>query len=76
MARSFFLWFTAINYGVLLLWALLFLAARDWMLRLWGRWVRVSADQFDLLNVAGISLYKIGIFLFNLVPCIALYIIR
>jgi hypothetical protein len=76
MARSFFLWCTAINYAVLLVWAVLFLAAHDRMLRLWGRWVRVSAEQFDLLNVAGISLYKLGIFLFNLVPCIALYIIR
>ncbi len=76
MARSFLLWCTVINYGILLLWALLFLAAHDWMLRFWGRWVRVSADQFDVLNLAGISLYKIGIFLFNLVPCISLYIIR
>ena len=75
MARSFLLWCTVINYGVLLFWGLLFMFAHDAMLRLWGRWVRVSAEQFDILNIAGITFYKIGVFLLNLVPCIALYII-
>jgi hypothetical protein len=76
MARSFFLWCTVINYGVLLLWALLFMFAHDGLLWLQGKLVRMSAEQFDLLNVAGITIYKLGIFLLNLVPCIALYIIK
>jgi hypothetical protein len=75
LARSFFLWCTVINYGLLVAWALLFLFAHDRLLRLWGKIVRVSAEQFDMLNLAGITLYKMGIFLFNLVPCIVLYII-
>jgi hypothetical protein len=75
LARSFFLWCTVINYGVLLLWGLLFMFAHDPLLRLWGKWVRVSVEQFDILNIAGITLYKIGVFLLNLVPWIALYLI-
>jgi Family of unknown function (DUF6868) len=75
MARSFFLWCTVINYGLLLVWALPWMFAHDWVLRWWGRWVRVSAEQFDVLNIAGITLYKMGVLLFNLVPCIVLYII-
>jgi hypothetical protein len=75
MARSFFLWCTVINYGVLLLWALLFIFARDGLLWWWFKWSRVSTEQFDVLNIAGITVYKLGIFLLNLVPCIALYII-
>jgi hypothetical protein len=75
MARSFFLWCTVINYGVLILWVLVFVFAHE-ALRWWcGKWARMSADQFDLFNLAGITIYKLGIFLFNLVPCIALYII-
>jgi Family of unknown function (DUF6868) len=74
MARSFFLWCTVINYGLLIVWALLFIFAHDWWFRR-GKWIRLSIEQFDLLNVAGITLYKMGIFLFNLVPCIVLYII-
>lgn len=76
MARSFLLWCTVINYGLLVLWALLFFIAHDGLFRLWGKWVRLSTEQFDLLNVAGMTLYKLLIFLFNLVPCIVLYIIK
>jgi hypothetical protein len=75
IVRSFFLWCTVINFGLLLVWALLFLFARDGLLRLSVKWVHVSAEQFDVLNVAGITLYKMGVLLFNLVPCIVLYII-
>jgi hypothetical protein len=75
MARSFFLWCTLINYGVLILWALIFLFAREALRWLCSKWAQMSADQFDLFNLAGITVYKLGIFLFNLVPCIALYII-
>ena len=51
--------------------------AHDGLLWWWGKWVRarVTTEQFDLFNLAGISLYKIGIILFNLVPCIVLYMI-
>jgi len=75
IARSFFLWCTVINYGLLLVWALLFMFAHDALLWWWSKWVRVSGEQFDMLNLAGISLYKMGVLLFNFVPCIVLYII-
>jgi hypothetical protein len=75
-ARSFFLWCPVINYGVLLVWFGLVMAAREWLFRLWGRWFPIPREQFHTLNFAGMSLYKIGIILFNLVPCIALYLVR
>ncbi len=75
MARGFFLWCTVINYGVLLLWAVVFLVAHETLRWWYGKWARLSADQFDIFNLAGIALYKLGILLFNLVPCVALYII-
>ena len=75
MARSFFFWCTCINYGLLVVWALLFMFGHDGLFRLNGKWARLSTEQFDMLNIAGITLYKMGIFLFNLVPCIVLYII-
>ena len=75
-ARRFFLWCTVINYGLLVIWALLFLFARRGWLEPWARRFHVTAEQFNLLNLAGITLYKMGIFLFNLVPCLVLYIIE
>jgi len=75
MAREALLWCTVINYGVLVVWWLVFLLAHDWMYRLHGRWFHLSMDQFDALHYVGMGLFKIGILLFNLVPYIALRIV-
>jgi hypothetical protein len=76
VTRSFLLWCTVINYAVLLVWFLVFVFAHDSMLRIHGRWFRLSRDQFDALHYAGMSLYKVGILLFNLVPLVALLFLR
>jgi hypothetical protein len=74
-AREFLLWCTAINYGVLIVWFMVFVFARDGLQRIHGRWFRLPRDQFDALHYEGMSLYKIGILLFNLVPLVALFIV-
>ena len=74
-ARSFFLWCSVINYALLGVWALLATLGRGWSYRLVSRVFPMPREQFDLINYAGITLYKMGIFLFNLVPCIVLYMI-
>ena len=76
MARSILLWCTIINYGFLLIWFLLYTSAHGWLYRLSGRWFRLTAEQFDTVNFAGILLYKLGILLLNMVPFIALYIVE
>ena len=74
MLRSVLLWCTLINFGLLLFWGLLFLFAHDWVYRLTSKWARLSVEQFDGINFAWIMIFKIGVILFNLVPCIALHI--
>jgi hypothetical protein len=66
------LWCVAINYGVLLVWFGLFVYAHDWMYRIHTRWFKISVEVFDAIQYAGLSVYKIGIILFNLVPLVAL----
>ena len=75
VTRHFLLLCTVINYGVLLVWFLAFAFAHDWIQRIHGRWFRLSRDQFDALHYAGMSIFKIGIILFNLVPLVALSIL-
>lgn len=60
---------------LLLVWFLVFAFARDWMRRFHGRWFRVSDGQFDSLHYFGMSIYKIGILLVNLVPFVVLWIV-
>ena len=75
LTRHFLLWCAVINYGVLLVWFLVFVLARKWIQRIHGRWFRLSREQFDALHYAGMSIFKIGIILFNLVSFIVLSIL-
>ena len=75
-ARSFFLWCSIINYGLLLVWAALATLGKRPLFKLTARLFHVTDSQMDLLNICGITLYKMVIFLFNIVPCVALYIVR
>jgi hypothetical protein len=75
VTRQFLLWCTVIDYGVLLVWFLVFVFAHDAIQKIHGRWFHFSGDQFDALHYGGMSLFKIGILLFNLVPLIALSIL-
>lgn len=75
-ARNALLWCTVINYALLLVWSVAYVVARERVHRLWGYWFRLSAEQFDMLGFVSIAVYKVGVLLFNLVPCIALQLIR
>lgn len=70
--RDVLLWCTAINYSLLLLWAFVLPLAHDPIGRLCGRVFRVSVEQVDAINYAGIVAFKLCIVFFNLVPYIAL----
>jgi hypothetical protein len=73
--REFLLWCTIINFGLLIVWWLFFVVARDWMHRLHGKWFRLSDERFDAAHYTGMAMFKIGIMLFNLVPLVVLYIV-
>ena len=74
MVRSALLWCAVINYAVLMIWFLMYLAARGPLCRIWGKWFHLTAEQFDALNFGGMTVYKLGIMLFNLAPLLALYL--
>jgi hypothetical protein len=69
------LWCVGLNYTLLLIWFGVFVFAHDWMYGLHGRWFKLSVETFDAIHYAGLAVYKIGIFLLNLVPLIVLYFI-
>lgn len=69
-------WCTLLNMGLLLYWFLFFRFAHDWLQRMHGRWFRLSIETFDSIHYVGMATFKIGIFMFNLVPYLALFIVR
>lgn len=73
--RDMLMWCAVINMGILLYWALFLLMARDWVYRVHSRWIKVTEERFDAIHYGGMTAFKITIFAFNIVPCIALYIV-
>jgi hypothetical protein len=71
---SFLGWSTLINMGILTLWFVTFLLAHDTLYQLHSRWFKLSVERFDSIHYAGMAFYKIGIFLLNLAPFLALQI--
>ena len=75
LMREFLLWCTIINFGILVVWWLGFVVARDWIQGVHGKWFRLSDERFDAAHYTGMAMFKIGIMLFNLVPLVVLYIV-
>jgi hypothetical protein len=75
LAKSVLLWCLVINYVILLLWFLVFCLAHEWMYRLHTRWFNLSRERFDFAHYLGMSVYKVGVLLFNLAPYIALVLV-
>lgn len=73
--NDFLMWCVILNYLVLALWFAAFSLAHDWMLKLHGRWFRLTTAQFDAIHYGGMAVYKVGILLFNLIPLLALIIV-
>ncbi|MFL6449491.1 MAG: DUF6868 family protein [Bryobacteraceae bacterium] len=76
VARHALLWCAVMNYILLAIWSILFVLSHEWLYRLSARRFRLTAEQFDAVNFAGIVFYKVGIFLLNLVPFLALTFVR
>lgn len=76
VVRDALLWCWVINVGMLLFWSLMFLVARDWIYRLHSRWFKLSEESFNTIHYAGILFLKTTIFVFFLVPYIALWIVH
>ena len=73
--QSFFMWCTIINFGLLLLWFVMFAYASDWIYRYHNKWFGMSRQAFNTAHYSGMGIFKLGICVFNLVPYIALLII-
>jgi len=73
LARNFLFWCTISNYSILMIWFFAFMFAHDSMYRLHTRWFHLSTEQFDAIHYFVMAIYKIGILLFNLVPCVVLW---
>ena len=73
--RDVFMWCTIINYGILLVWFLVFAFAHDWMFALHSKWFKLRLEQFDAIHYSVMAGFKILILIFNLAPWVAFWIV-
>ena len=73
--RGFLGWCAIINMGVFLWWFLFYMLGHDWLYTFHGRWFKLSPEQFDGIHYAGMAGYKIAIWLFVIIPYLALRIV-
>ncbi len=71
----FFMWCTIINGGILVLWAMIFLFASDFVFRIHSKWFPIPRDTYNLVIYALIGMFKIVFIVFNVVPYVALLIV-
>ncbi len=71
----FFMWCTLLNVGLLLLSFLGFVVAGDFIYRMHSKWFPMSRETFNTVFYSFIGFYKILVFVFNLIPWIALLLV-
>ena len=72
---SFFMWCTLLNGALLIGSAVMCACAADFIYRLHSRWFSMSREHFTVLLYAWLGLFKIGFFIFSVVPFVALVIV-
>lgn len=75
LLTKFFMWCTILNMGLLLFSFVTVAFAGDIAYRMHTKWFPMSRETFNVVLYSFIGVYKLFVFVFNLVPWIALTII-
>ena len=75
-ATSFFMWCTIINGSLLVLWTMMCVVAPDLVYRMQSKWFPIPREIFNVVIYSFLGLFKIVFLVFNVVPYVALLIIR
>ena len=76
MLTTFFMWCTLLNVGLLILSFLMLFFAGDFVYKMHSKYFSMTRESFDASLYLIIGLYKIAVFVLNLVPWVALLIMR
>lgn len=71
--KTFLGWCLVINYGVLIFWAIVLMTG-DWATRLHSGMLRVDEARVREMHYLLMGQYKLLIFIFNLAPWVALWL--
>jgi hypothetical protein len=69
------MWCTILNFALLVLSSLFCLCAADWVYRIHSKWFSISRETFNVAFYSFLGLYKVLVFVFCLIPYIALLLV-
>ena len=69
-------WCTTINLALLIFSFIIFTVAHDWIYKYHSKWYKISSEQFNAIIYSSMAFYKILFLVFNLIPYLALRIVR
>jgi hypothetical protein len=75
LLQPFFMWCSIINVGLLLIMFVILTQAKGWVHKTHSRWFNISKENFDLVLYCFLGLYKLLVWVFCIIPWIALSII-
>ena len=61
-------WCAIINMGLLIFWFLILVFAHDWVYRIHSKWFEIPVETFNSIHYAGMTFFKIAIFVLNVIP--------
>jgi len=73
---TFFMWCTIMNGTLLVLWTIILILAPDLLYRTQSKWFPISRETFNVVIYSFLGLFKIVFLIFNVVPYVALLIVR
>ncbi len=73
---AFFMWCTIINVGIIAFSFVILAGARGWVYKMHSKCFPIPQDTFNAAIYSFLGLYKILIIIFNLIPYLALSIIK
>ncbi len=72
IVRTTLAWCSVMNLVLLAVWAIGLHLAHDFVFRVHGRLFNLSVERFDAIHYSGMLAFKLCIFVFNIVPYLAL----
>ena len=76
MLTDFFMWCTIINIGLMLPSSVMLILLGDFVYRIHTKWFPMPRETFNVVLYSFLGFYKVLIFVFNIVPWLALLIIK
>ena len=74
MLTTFFMWCTLLNVGLMIISFIMLVVAGDFVYKMHSKYFAMTRESFNASLYLIIGLYKIAVFVFNLIPWVALLI--